>query len=210
MSDFSQYPLTPYVMPPVPGQSWRQARVRLPGAVLPPPPVPVAMHELAYVRHVNGAAQASPHAQQFTAFLAKEGGWGLWQQFAKQYRQQAGFVRGWLATGLMSAALGVNALHSQRAKRHYKRLRPFQADGSIVPIGKLPKDPSYPSGHASSAYAAATVLSVLWPLRAHEFEWWARQTAMSRVAAGVHFPSDVVAGARLGRRTGATFAELLV
>ena len=30
----------------------------------------------------------------------------IWMDFAKQYRKTAGFVRGWLGTGVMLAAMG--------------------------------------------------------------------------------------------------------
>jgi membrane-associated phospholipid phosphatase len=53
------------------------------------------------------------------------------------------------------------------------------------------------------------VLSHLWPARAHEFGWWARQTGLSRVHAGVHFPSDVQMGAQVGIRTGFAAASIL-
>jgi membrane-associated phospholipid phosphatase len=110
----------------------------------------------------------------------------------------------------VNIAMGVNALRTNKAKNYYGRLRPYQVDPSIVPISRDPaKNPSYPSGHASGAYAAATVLEILWPQRAQEFEWWARQVALSRLQNGVHYPSDVIAGARLGRQAGLQTASIL-
>lgn len=192
--------LTPYL--PI-----HPTALHAPSGVLPPPPAPVELAELHYVRQLN--AQQNPAAAQWTEFLDQHGGYGIWKDFAKQYRQRAGFVRGWMGTGLLHVALGVNALRNMGAKRHYGRLRPFQVDGGIRVIGKVPKDFSYPSGHTSSAYTAATVMSALWPTRAHEFAWWARQVGVSRIHAGVHFPSDVVTGARLGVRNGVTALSLL-
>jgi membrane-associated phospholipid phosphatase len=110
---------------------------------------------------------------------------------------------------MMVAAMGSAALRSQIAKRGYDRLRPYQLDGQIRTIGKLPKDASFPSGHSSSAYAAATVLGSLWPARANEFAWWARQTGLSRVHAGVHFPSDVQMGAQVGVQAGLAATSIL-
>jgi undecaprenyl-diphosphatase len=70
----------------------------------------------------------------------------------------------------------------------------------------LPRDGSYPSGHTSSAFAAARVIATLEPKLAAEAYALAAQVAASRVYAGVHFPTDVVAGALLG--TGVAEAAL--
>lgn len=200
------YPLMPnQMLAPVFG-----TQVAPPSGVLPPPPAPVEWQELAIVRQLNARAQSSPDAVRFTEFLDKEGGYGLWKDFAKQYRRGAGFVRGWIGTGLLHVALGATALQTWGAKRHYDRLRPYEVDGAIRVIGKPHRGHAYPSGHTSSAYAGATVMSLLWPARAHEFQWWARQVGLSRMHAGVHFPSDVVTGARLGTRSALGVMSALV
>jgi membrane-associated phospholipid phosphatase len=181
----------------------------LPGGVPNPPNAWHEAHELQTVRTLNARANQSPEAVRFTEYMTDKGGFGIWMDFAKQYRRTAGFVRGWVGTGLMLASMGATTLKTQLAKRGYDRLRPYQVDGSIRTIGKLPKDASYPSGHTSAAFSAATVLSHLWPARAHEFGWWANQAGLSRIHAGVHFPSDVQMGAQLGTRTGLAAARVL-
>lgn len=168
-----------------------------PYRVPPPPSLYEQQQELAYVRWV--VQHRTPAGDQFAEQLSAKGAFSIWMDFARQYRSMVGGVRGWVGTGVLAATLGVNALKTWQTKRHFKHLRPFQVDGTITTIGKVPKDPSYPSGHASSAYAGATVMSMLWPARAAEFNWWARQVAMSRVYSGVHFPSDVLMGAAFGR-----------
>lgn len=182
---------------------------KLPAGVPNPPNAILEGRELQEVRIRNAQALASPQARHFTEFLAEKGGTELWGDFAKQYRRQAGFLKGWVGTGMMYAAMGIGALKAQGAKSTYQRLRPFQVDPQIRQLGKLSKDASYPSGHATSAYAAATVLSQLWPARANEFGWWANQVGQSRMAAGMHFPSDVRMGAALGMRTGASVTSIL-
>jgi hypothetical protein len=137
--------------------------------------------------------------------LDKHGGWQLWQDEAKSYRQQAGFVRGWFGTLRMDAAIGVETLRSQLAKRHYDEPRPFQLDPTIVPLGPIPHDSSYPSGHSGAAAAAATVLSSLEPDKAAHYWQEVHDVEWAREYSGMHLPSDVAAGEALGRQAGSIF-----
>lgn len=60
--------------------------------------------------------------------------------------------------------------------------------------------PSFPSGHTSDAFATATSLSIAFPkwyVIAPSF-LWASAVGYSRMDLGVHYPSDVLAGAIVG------------
>lgn len=58
---------------------------------------------------------------------------------------------------------------------------------------------SFPSGHAARAFLIAVIGSVLGPAWLGIILWvWAPLVALARVAMGVHYVSDVVAGAALG------------
>jgi membrane-associated phospholipid phosphatase len=79
-------------------------------------------------------------------------------------------------------------------KRVVRRRRP-QLDG-LPPLMATRSSLSYPSAHASTSFAAARVLSCAAPSAA--IYALALAMAASRPYLGVHYPSDVLAGAAFG------------
>jgi len=73
------------------------------------------------------------------------------------------------------------------------RQRPFEHQ-----LGPPTSSYSFPSGHAATSFACATVLSAFAPRRRVAFFLLATLIALSRLYNGVHYPTDVVAGALLG------------
>jgi undecaprenyl-diphosphatase len=65
----------------------------------------------------------------------------------------------------------------------------------------IPHSHAFPSGHTATAFAAATVLSVLVPRAAPAFYILAAAIGYSRLYVGVHWPLDVIAGAVIGVAT---------
>ena len=86
------------------------------------------------------------------------------------------------------------------SKYFYNRPRPSETDPTLAAVLPTPRSPSYPSEHAATAGAAATVLSYFFPDEAASFQAMAEEAAQSRVLAGVQFPSDSAAGLELGRQ----------
>jgi undecaprenyl-diphosphatase len=66
------------------------------------------------------------------------------------------------------------------------------------PLLAVPHSKSFPSGHAATSFACATVLAVLAPRAAPFLYVLAFAIAYSRLYVGVHWPLDVVAGALIG------------
>lgn len=100
---------------------------------------------------------------------------------------------------VFSALIGVESLIvNQGVKRLFRRTRPTEAGDHRAPV-RRPRTSSFPSGHASSACFAATLLTawagVVWaPL------WFvvALVVALSRAVVRIHHASDVVGGVVVG------------
>ena len=97
----------------------------------------------------------------------------------------------------IAAALGVeSALVNGPVKSLFRRHRPAWEQERPLRL-RRPRTSSFPSGHASAAIVAATLLAQDDPL-APLYYALAAVVASSRVYVKIHHPSDVVAGALLG------------
>lgn len=152
--------------------------------------------ELAAIRLIQRAR--TPERDAWAREMAAKGGMNVWRQPLCDFTDAHGKLRGAQAGGLVAAAMGATALVTAQAKNTYDRERPYKIDDRIVSVVGDPKGASYPSGHSSSAFAAARIMARLEPSKAASYYDLASQVALSRVYAGVHFPTDVIAGALLG------------
>lgn len=115
---------------------------------------------------------------------------------------------------LLSAALTVTTMYAMR------RPRPFLY-GEDAPLGDRERGNagmSFPSGHTANAFAAVAAMFAIW--HAHRpgsaAPYWALAiggalaafVGVSRIVAGDHFPSDVLAGALIGSAIGWAVPEL--
>jgi undecaprenyl-diphosphatase len=133
--------------------------------------------------------------RNFAIFLAHSGDswfWGLalvlgWFFSTSAWRQWE-VVEFFGILGLAGVVLAIKFL--------VRRERPQGEWGSIY----RNTDPhSFPSGHAARAFLIAVVGTALAPLWLVILLWvWAPLVSLARVAMGVHYLSDVVAGAILG------------
>jgi acid phosphatase family membrane protein YuiD len=93
-----------------------------------------------------------------------------------------------------AAAVAIAYAANQLIKLAVGRRRPQLAD--LPPLKSTQMQLSYPSAHASTSFAGARALAAAWP--AAPLYALATAMAVSRPYIGVHYPSDVVAGAALG------------
>lgn len=92
-------------------------------------------------------------------------------------------------------------------KQVFHRLRPPVLGLDVIiraPYGSF----SFPSNHAANIAATATFLSIFFPKLRWFFVTYATLICLSRVYVGVHFVSDVLAGAIVGTLIGWMMAQL--
>lgn len=111
--------------------------------------------------------------------------------------RQKGWLKKYLAFVIIVAAVQVFV---SGLKLVFLRPRPYDFFSPEVVIQVLfgqPGTTSFPSGHSAVAFAAAVALHFFYG-RAWFFYTLAVIVAISRIFVGVHYPSDVVAGALIG------------
>ena len=104
------------------------------------------------------------------------------------------------------AALATNVL----LKNLVHRIRPYVALENLSILVSEPSDWSFPSGHATASFAAAWALFRLAPKKVGvPALLLAILIALSRLYEGVHYPTDVLAGAAIGILSGESSVRLI-
>jgi membrane-associated phospholipid phosphatase len=182
-------------------------------------------------RRVYDASRALTDEQRASARFWAAGPAVRWMTIAADQVQEhdLGLTEATRALALTAVALADAAIASWAAKYDHTVMRPVtyiqrHIDPAWSPLLPTPGHPEFPAGHSASATAAATVLSGLFgnvPVTARDasgteperrlrsFDAAARETAMSRLYAGVHYPMGLEAGTDLGRRIGQLTLERL-
>ena len=101
------------------------------------------------------------------------------------------------ASGLVAAAIAM--LTNQVVSHLWERPRPFTAHAAATHLLSAPSpDPSFPSDHAAVAFAIAFAVLAFSRRAGIGFLTAAALIGLSRIALGMHYPSDVIAGAGVG------------
>ena len=156
--------------------------------------------DLWLLKVLNGFAALSDGIEDPFEFLANEGALMLLALLAVAFIARGRFAsvkarHGVVAAGL-SALLALAVAHLISGL--WDRPRPYEALGHVHLFVAPSGDPSFPSDHATAAFAIAVALL----LRNRRVGWIALAMAtvvsISRIAVGVHYPSDVLGGAMIG------------
>ncbi len=100
----------------------------------------------------------------------------------------------------IGATFGATTIFTYSLKYAVDRQRPYETYPDDIIAYNIENSASFPSGHTSIAFATATSLSLSYPkwyIIAPSYAW-ACTVGYSRMNLGVHYPSDVLAGALLG------------
>lgn len=131
-------------------------------------------------------------------------GWGLLALVPFAARPATRAATLWLFAAIATTSGAVALL-----KLIFGRARPCDALGWCSPIEILsPGGGSFPSGHAAGSFAFAAFVALHAPRWSVPALAYAMIVAWSRCVLGVHYPTDVAAGALLGCAIGAAFARM--
>jgi undecaprenyl-diphosphatase len=114
-----------------------------------------------------------------------------------------------LAAGSAALAAGLGILLFLFLKKRIGRRRPCSIEPHCWATLLPPDQFSFPSGHTITAFAVAVALGLFYPSLLIGLGFCAGSIAVSRILLGMHFLSDVVAGALLGTVLGYGSVQLL-
>src|SRR5437868_9627574 len=170
---------------------------------LPPPPDAAATADEINLVKDYVAARDQSALTQFHFWDAGAPGY-RWMQLTERLAVSEGLPAPLQtrALSLVAAAIYDATVAAWDSKYTYNRQHPSEIDSTVSTAAMPTASPSYPSEHAATAAAAATVLAYLFPDQATTVNQMADQAGSSRIMAGVAFPSDVAGGVDLGNQVG--------
>jgi undecaprenyl-diphosphatase len=152
--------------------------------------------ELRFCRYLNRSSDSRTIRQLFRVVSWLGDGW-VWYALLAALPLIYG-AEGGLAAIHMGLTAAVGVLAYKLVKTRAVRERPYITHSAIhcvsVPLDRY----SFPSGHTLHAVSFTLLLASYFPEAAGAFAAFAFLIALSRVVLGLHYPTDVAAGAVLG------------
>ena len=115
----------------------------------------------------------------------------------------------WLLWELFAAAVLSRGIITETIRLFWHRARPF-VEQNFVPMIPHADSASFPSGHATFFFAVGTVLYMHNKKAGTVFLLGSALIGVARVLAGVHWPSDVIAGALIGVACGLVVSKFAI
>ena len=142
-----------------------------------------------------------PGVHRFFAIISRMGDGWIWLALMFCLALACG-ARG-ITAALHMLATGMIASVLYRAlKQKTRRLRPYRSHAGVMPRVSPLDEFSFPSGHTLHA-VSFTIVAIAWfPFLAPPLILLTLAIAMSRVVLGLHYPTDVLAGALIGAALG--------
>lgn len=177
------------------------------------PRAPWAQRELWAERDRQGArwlhrAAASPAVVLMLVLVSRLGDGMLWYSVMVLLPFLGG-PGGWTCAFQMALVGAINLLIYLTLKRCIARERPFMSCPDIRACARALDQFSFPSGHTLHAVAFSMVLAGTYPVLAPLLWTFTALVALSRVVLGLHYPSDVLAGAGIGALIAALALSLI-
>jgi membrane-associated phospholipid phosphatase len=165
-----------------------------------PPPAfgsPEFQEELALLKRINSNPTPSQRAIALT--IAAKSFDRFWEPaYALVLRERLSVPR---EVRLLApvAALQFDAyIAAHDVKYVYWRLRPSMAAPAIVPLIQVPNHPAYVSNSAIISSAVAELIGYMFPKEAALWRYLGDEAGLSRIYAGIHYPSDERAANHMG------------
>ncbi len=195
--------------------TWKPWVLSSPSEFRPPPPIPYdspeKAAELAEIKNFPRTPRTNS-AALFWEYAA--GGLRAYQYWSEQtsrkileYRLDANPPRAARVYAIQTVTSYDAGIACWDGKYAYWAIRPFQLDPEVKTVVPTPNHPSYPAAHGCISSANGAALANLFPRDAAAIMTVAEEASESRIWAGIHYRSDVVAGRKLGMDVANKVAE---
>jgi membrane-associated phospholipid phosphatase len=166
-----------------------------------PPPgygSPEFQEEMALLKSIN--SRPSPSQRDIAVTTAAKSFDRIWEPaYDLVTRQRLSVPREVRLLAPLAAVQFDAYIAAHDAKYTFWRLRPSMADPTIVPLIALPNHPAYVSNAAIISSAVADWIGYMFPAEAAVWRYRGDEAGLSRIYAGIHYPSDERAGNQMGK-----------